>query len=257
MLERLVDIATPEGPMDTFIAHPEGDGPFPVVVIYMDFWGFREELFDVVRRVATVGYYCIMPNFYHREGKVRNAFYDENGRMISLEVLDEKRKTIALEPLKNLSNAMVVRDTKALLEFIHSGESGRRGANGSIGYCMGGRPVLCAAGHFPDFFRAGASLHGTNLILDKEDSPHHLADKFRGELYCGYAETDPYAGPKTIRGMAEIMSRCPYVHYHYEVHKGAEHGYALPDRDIFHKKGADRDWELIFAMFRRQLPPAP
>ena len=57
--------------------------------------------------------------------------------------------------------------------------------------------------------------------------------------------------------MAEIMKGCPYVHYHYEVHKGADHGYALPDRDVFHKQGANRDWELIFAMFRRQLPPFP
>ena len=37
--------------------------------------------------------------------------------------------------------------------------------------------------------------------------------------------------------------------------KGAEHGYALPDRDIFDKKAAERDWELIFAMFHRQIPP--
>lgn len=55
--------------------------------------------------------------------------------------------------------------------------------------------------------------------------------------------------------MNEIMKGCPYVHYFYEVHKGSGHGYALPDRDIFHKAGANRDWELIFAMFRRQLPP--
>ncbi len=256
MIDRLIDIATPEGLMDTFIAHPHGKGPFPAVVIYMDFWGFREELFDVVRRVAAVGYYCIMPNLYHRQGKVRTAFYDENGKMISLEALDEARAKVALEPLTKLSNAMVVRDTKAILGFMYEGEEPvRRGAIGSIGYCMGGRYVLCAAGAFPDFFRAGASLHGTNMILDQEDSPHHLADKFRGELYCGYAETDPYAGPDTIRRMSEIMKACPYVHYHYEVHKGAGHGYALPDRDIFHKPGANRDWELIFAMFRRQLPP--
>jgi carboxymethylenebutenolidase len=175
--------------------------------------------------------------------------------MISFEALDEERARIALEPLNNLSNAMVLRDAKALLEFMHGGEPVRRGAIGSIGYCMGGRHVLCAAGQFPEFFRAGASLHGTNIILDREDSPHHHADKFRGEIYCGFAETDPYARPEIIRGMAEIMKGCPYVNYHYEIHKGADHGYALPDRDVFHKQGANRDWELIFAMFRRQLPP--
>jgi hypothetical protein len=33
------------------------------------------------------------------------------------------------------------------------------------------------------------------------------------------------------------------------------HGYALANRDIFHPRGAARDWEMIFAMFHRQIPP--
>ena len=37
------------------------------------------------------------------------------------------------------------------------------------------------------------------------------------------------------------------------VHAGCDHGYALPDRDVFNKAAANRDWENIFAMFRRQL----
>ena len=41
----------------------------------------------------------------------------------------------------------------------------------------------------------------------------------------------------------------------HAIHKGAVHGYALPDRDIFDKHAAERDWELIFAMFHRQIPP--
>ena len=43
------------------------------------------------------------------------------------------------------------------------------------------------------------------------------------------------------------------VTYFYELHLAAEHGYALPDRDIHDKRAANRDWEMIFAMFRRQL----
>src|SRR5262245_44546952 len=56
MKERFVDVATPDGPMDTFAVHPEAGGPFPCVVVFMDIWGLREELFDIARRVATVGY---------------------------------------------------------------------------------------------------------------------------------------------------------------------------------------------------------
>jgi hypothetical protein len=43
------------------------------------------------------------------------------------------------------------------------------------------------------------------------------------------------------------------VKYSYEVHANTDHGYALPDRDIYNKTATIRDWELIQAMFRRRL----
>ena len=253
MHDRMVAIPTPSGPMETFITHPQQDGPFPPVVIYMDFWGLREELFDLARRVGAVGYYCMVPDLYHRQGRVRHEWRDADNRMISAHRLDPERYAQALAPLEKLSNAMVVEDTAALLRFIDAGEPVRPGGIGSIGYCMGGRHVLCVAGAYPERFIAGASLHGTALVSDRADSPHHLAPQFCGELYCGFAEHDPHAPPAMIEQLGRILQNCP-VKYRYEIHAGAEHGYALPNRDIFDKRAAERDWELIFAMFRRQLP---
>jgi carboxymethylenebutenolidase len=50
------------------------------------------------------------------------------------------------------------------------------------------------------------------------------------------------------------LMRDSSAHYGCKIHKGAEHGYALPDRDLFNKQGAEQDWEMIFAMFHRQIP---
>lgn len=253
MRDRTVAVPTPSGPMETFITHPEEGGPFPAVVIYMDFWGLREELFDIARRVGTVGYYCAVPDLYHRQGRIRHEWRDENDKMISAHKLDPERRRQATIPLEKLSNAMVVEDTGALLEYMNGDEPVRRGGIGSIGYCMGGRHVLCVAGAYPERFTAGASLHGTALISDRDDSPHRLAHRFRGELYFGYAEHDPHAPPEMIRQLSELLKDGP-VRVRSEFHLGAEHGYALPNRDIFDKRAANRDWELIFAMFRRQIP---
>jgi dienelactone hydrolase len=72
-------------------------------------------------------------------------------------------------------------------------------------------------------------------------------------MYCGFAETDPYAPLPMIKELDDLLGSCR-VTYRYEIHAGTVHGYALPNRDIFHARAAARDWELIFAMFRRQLP---
>src|SRR5438309_2108028 len=98
MEERFVEIATPSGRMETFVTHPEQDGPFPPVIIYMDIWGVREELFEIARRVGTVGYYCLVPDLYYRQGKVRHEFRDAQNRMISLHALDEERRQRVIAP---------------------------------------------------------------------------------------------------------------------------------------------------------------
>jgi carboxymethylenebutenolidase len=140
----------------------------------------------------------------------------------------------------------------ALLDFLDRGEPVRGGAVGSIGYCMGGRHVICVAAAYPELFIAAASLHGTQLVSDREASPHGLAGQLRGELYCGFAEKDPNATPPIRAALAEAFAGWP-VDYRFALHVGTEHGYALPDRDIHDKHAANRDWELMFAMFRRRL----
>ena len=66
MIERHVDIATTDGAMNSFVVHPEEGGPFPAVLFYMDAPGKREELHDMARRLAAVGYYVVLPNLYYR-----------------------------------------------------------------------------------------------------------------------------------------------------------------------------------------------
>ena len=66
MIEHHIDIATPDGAMNTFITHPEEGGAHPVVFFYMDAPGKREELHDMARRIGTVGYYVVVPNLYYR-----------------------------------------------------------------------------------------------------------------------------------------------------------------------------------------------
>lgn len=252
MIERFADIPAADGTIDTFVTHPEEGGPFPAVIVLMDIWGLREELFDVARRIATAGYHVTVPNLWYRRGKLRFEYRDDRGRMRSILALPKAVQDELHANMSHLTDRMAMADIGAVLRFL-DGEPVRRGPKGTLGYCLGGRLALAAAAEFPNEFRASASLHGTRLVNDRLDSPHRSIVKMRGEIYCGFAETDDLAPPATIETLGKLFAGCDQVKYRAIVHPGTVHGYALPDRDIFDKPAANRDWEHIFGMFRRQL----
>src|SRR5262245_1607576 len=135
MQERFAEITTPSGRMEAFVTHPDGGGPFPAVIVYMDVFGLREELFDVARRVATVGYYGMVPDFYYRNGKLRLRF-PKDKKFWALADLDKAEEQQARANGKALTNVMAVDDTGAILKFLE-GEPVKPGAKGAIGFCMG------------------------------------------------------------------------------------------------------------------------
>jgi carboxymethylenebutenolidase len=71
MIERQVDVTTPDGEMTTFIFHPEHGGPFPVVLYLMDAPSVRPALKDMASRLATTGYYVMLPYLFYRGGPYR------------------------------------------------------------------------------------------------------------------------------------------------------------------------------------------
>src|SRR5688500_17188673 len=103
MIERELDIATADGVMNTFITHPEEEGPHPLVIFYMDAPGKREELHDMARRLGTAGYYVMLPNLYYR--RVREF------RMGA----GEEARQIMRDHMNSLNRDTVLMDTAALI----------------------------------------------------------------------------------------------------------------------------------------------
>jgi carboxymethylenebutenolidase len=252
MIGKLCDIATPHGAMDAYIAHPEDGRAHALVVLFMDIWGLREELFGIVRRVAAEGYYCMVPNLFYREGKFDLARRDAEGRTLSFDLLPDDLQQAMRGRAERLSRQTLREDAAAILAFCRS-EPVREGAAGSVGFCMGGREAFFAAQEFPERFRATASLHGSRLVTEADDSPHRLAHRMRGEVYCGFAEFDRGAPAAVIAELETSLRSVAGLTCRTQTHRGARHGYALPDRDVHDAAATASDWREIFAMFHRQL----
>ena len=245
MIERQIDIATAAGGMSTFICHPERYGPHPVVIFYMDAPGIREELRDMARRLATVGYYVMLPNLYYRE-KV-----EELGVFTGDAATETRKRMFAL--MGTLTIDVVMADTAALIAFADADSAASKAAIGSVGYCMSGQYAISAAARYPERVAAAASIYGTNLVTDKPGSPHLAAARARAELYVAFAETDHYVPLEMVAPLREALHQSG-VTAEVEVYGGVEHGFAFPQRPAYNKAAAERHWERLFALFARRLP---
>ncbi len=242
MIEHHIDIPTADGAMNSFVVHPEEGGPHPLVLFYMDAPGKREELHDMARRLASVGYCVILPNLYYR--RTRDFWLTER---------TEEKMKVMFEHMRALSNAMVVRDTQAMLDFADQQPAADATRVGAVGYCMSGPFVMHAAAAFPQRVRAIASIHGAGMATDQPDSPHLLPPRIRCESYFACAETDIWASKEDIATLEAALVAGGTPH-RIEWYPGTHHGFVFPKRDgIYQPAGAERHWERLFSLLRRNL----
>ena len=243
MGEKLLQIQTADGQMETFVAHPDADAASPVVVLYMDAPGIREELYEFARRIANQGYFCLLPDLYYRSGRVRfnlSRMTAEEGR----EMFSEMRK---------LSNAKILSDTEGLLEALKNEPLAADGPKGCLGYCMSGQYIMSVAGTFPEHFRASISCYGVGIVSQKPDTPHRLADKVQGEMFFAFAETDEYVSDDVVPVLEKTLSE-EGVRFEIETYPGTHHGFCFPERGApYNKEAAEDVWRRTFEMFERQL----
>ncbi|HEX9470437.1 MAG TPA: dienelactone hydrolase family protein [Bradyrhizobium sp.] len=244
MIDQQIEIPTKDGHTTTFISHPERGGPFPVIIFYMDAPAIREELRDMARRLATSGYYVMLPNLYYRAGVM------ELGPLPADPESPERKRMFQL--MNSINIPLVMEDTRALFAYADSQAAARADIVGTVGYCMSGRYAINAATHFPERVKAAASIYGTHLATDQPDSPHLAGQKTKAELYFGCAETDVYAPAEIIEKVKQGVKE-HRANAEVEIYPGTHHGFAFPKRPIYHRDAAERHWERLLALYRRNL----
>jgi carboxymethylenebutenolidase len=242
MIDQQIEIPTKDGHTTTFITHPERGGPFPVIIFYMDAPAIREELRDMVRRLGTSGYYVVLPNLYYRSGVM------ELGPLPADPEAPERKRMFQL--MNSINISLVMEDTRALLAYAEGQSAANTKIVGTVGYCMSGRYAINAATHFADRVKAAASVYGTHLATNQPDSPHLAAQKTKAELYFACAETDIYAPMEIIE---KVKHRMQGANAEVEIYPGTHHGFAFPKRPVYDRDAAERHWERLVALYRRNL----
>ena len=242
MIEQEIIVTTKHGNMPSFTVHPDGPGPYPAILFYMDAPGIREELRNMARRIAKAGYFVILPDMYYRMGLLR---FDIPHRTDAMSV-------VIRGAMNHLTNALVTDDTAGMLAYLDAQAAVKAGPVGCVGYCMSGRYITTAAARFPHRIAAAASLYGVGIVTDKEDSPHLLLDQVKGELYYAFAEHDQTVPDHVIPDLKAALTKTG-VSSAVDVFPGTHHGFAFPERAVYDALAAEDSWAKIFALWARKL----
>ena len=245
MIEQTIDIPTRDGKTTTFIVHPDRGGPFPLILFYMDAPAIREELRDMARRLASSGYYVMLPNMYYRAGVM------ELGPIPPAVDAPERKKMF--EYMNSLTIPLVMDDTEALLKFADGQTAASKGPIGCVGYCMSGQYAVNAAARWPDRVAAAASIYGTRLVTDEADSPHIMAKQAKADIYFGCAERDHYVPLEMIDALKKQLEVDKVKNAEVELYRAADHGFAFPLRPVYNKAAAEQHWERLLSLYRRKL----
>jgi carboxymethylenebutenolidase len=240
-----VQIPTPDGHSNGTLHVPDGNGPWPGVLVFPDAGGARETFRQMGDRLASMGYVALIPDIYYRAGQwapfdVGTLFTDKQER---------ERLSILTSAL---TNNRIIADSGAYCDFLLMRPEVTGSEIGTTGYCLGGRMSLIAAGGLGRKIAAAASFHGGRLaVADDPSSPHLSADRITATVYvAGAKDDDSFTAEQA--GLLDSALTDAGVGHTLEFYP-ARHGFAVPDNPTYSPEADARHWEVLRDLYQASL----
>jgi carboxymethylenebutenolidase len=133
--------------IELYTAIPEGEGPFPGIILLQEAFGVNHHIRNVAERLCAEGYVVVAPDIFHRT-------------IHRLEV-DYNDFAAAMPHYSAITNEGLTADLKASYDWLGQQENVSHDKIGSIGFCLGGRVSFLANAVLP--LSVAVSYYGGGL----------------------------------------------------------------------------------------------
>lgn len=226
--------------MNAYLALPEGDGPAPAVIVWMEIFGVNDHIRDVTRRVAAEGYVALAPDFFHRTGPGLNLGYDDPG-------FEE-----GFKHLNQLVADQMVADAQDAVAYLR-GRADTTDKVGAMGFCIGGHMTYLTACE-TDVAAAAAYYGGGIAAPDGPGgAPGTLTrtGKIAGKLHCYFGSQDALIPADQVEAVKASLAENGVDH---EVHVyDADHGFHCDQRGTYDAASSADAWSKTKALFASAL----
>ena len=223
------------GTFEAYCAVPEGDGPWPGLVLFQEIFGVNDNMRGLAEKTAEAGYLALVPDMFWRI-EPRFERKDESGLadgMTMVQQFDWERGGADI--------ASALGHLRAMPEC--------NGRAGGVGFCFGGiLAYLCAATSRPDG-------QGPDAAVSYYGSGVHGLLEMAGRIECPimfhYGSRDPFIPVEQIDQVEAAMKGHPGLEFHrYDA------GHAFSNWDapsMYHQPAADEAWARTLDFFARHL----
>lgn len=231
--KQTVEIKTQDGVMPAHWSLPEGDGPFPAVIVLIEAFGLVPHIEEVADRLAAEGYAALAPDVYYRSLPDNKVGYDELPKAIKL--------------MQAVKDDAFIEDMKSAIDFM--GQSGKVKIDslGVTGFCMGGRLAFLTACELPDQIAAAAPFYGGGIA-------NHLgqAANIKCPMLLFFADQDGFIPLDQVEavdaGLKELGKD-----YKIQRYADADHGFFCDTRASYNEAAATDAWGQLKSFLSSNL----
>jgi len=241
-----VTYPAPDGfALPAYVARPEGEGPFPVVIVASEIFGVHDYIRDVCRRLAKQGYAAIAPAFFNR--------VEDPAPLADMQRIMQIVSAAGYE--------QVMGDIAATLDWASQQLWANSDKVGITGFCWGGKVVWQACARFAAI-DAGVAWYG-RLAPAPDASPAQVsagqpwpvdvAADLKAPVLGLYGGRDQGIPLASVEQMRQALARAGQTGSEIVVYDDAPHGFHADYRASYVAADAKDGWDRLTALFATKL----
>jgi carboxymethylenebutenolidase len=213
--------------VSSYLARPEGKGPFPAVIVIQEWWGLNDWVKQQADKLAKEGYVALAPDLYR--GKVTD------------------KQEEAHQLMSGLSQDRALADLKAAYAHLTSMKDVKSDRVGVIGWCMGGRYALLLATEEPRL-KASVPYYGA------PPADAAAIARIKAPVLGNYGGDDQGPSPAQVREFEAAMKKAGKS-VDVKIYEGAPHAFANENNPWggYRKEAAADAWQRTLAFLAAHL----
>jgi carboxymethylenebutenolidase len=239
--EEQTDLATPTGPMRTYVYRPVAKGRYPGLVLFSEIFQRTGPIRRTAALLAGHGFVVAVPEIFHElEPAGAELLYDQAGA-------DQGNKDKVGKPVASYDA-----DARAALEYLDVSPY-CTGKVGVMGICIGGHLAYRAAMNRQVL--AGACFYATDIhkgsLGSGGDDSLARTGEIKGEMLMIWGRQDPHV---PAEGRAKIFARMSEAGVTFTWHEyNGQHAFMRDEGPRYDPELALVNYRMVIDLFARKL----